>query len=69
MGGGGGRGGEVGTVILLQTLFLAAFFHLLTEGAERIGCSWSHSVAHTHTHTQSVALLWTSDQPVAETST
>jgi hypothetical protein len=24
---------------------------------------------HTHTHTYSVGLLWTSDQPVAETST
>jgi len=24
---------------------------------------------HTHTHTQSVELLWTSDQPVADTST
>jgi hypothetical protein len=28
-------------------------------------CTWSHSVTHTH----SVGLLWTSDQPDAETST
>ena len=27
-----------------------------------------HTHTHTHTHTNSVGLLWTSDQPVAETS-
>jgi len=29
----------------------------------------THSVTHTRAHTHTVGLLWTSDQPVAETST
>jgi hypothetical protein len=34
------------------------------------GCMITHTHTHTHIHTpQSVGLLWTSDQPDAETST
>jgi hypothetical protein len=40
-------------------------FYLITVGVGGYCCTWSHSVTHTH----SVGLLWTRDQPMAETST
>jgi len=40
-------------------------FSLLTVEAEGYCCTLSHSVTYTH----SIGLLWTSDRPVAETST
>jgi len=50
--------------------FLKIFICLTSStyalGAEKC-CSRSHS--DTHTHTQSVGLLWTRDRPVAETTT
>jgi hypothetical protein len=57
--------------ILITYLFLNSFFlsrdlwvptHCRCIG---LCCTWSHLM----THSQSVGLLWTSDQPVAETST
>jgi hypothetical protein len=53
--------------------FIHSFIHFSTapEALDQlvIEVSKSHTHAHTHTHTQSVGLLWTSDQPVTETST
>jgi hypothetical protein len=46
--------------------------YLLTVGVQVIVANdntKTHTHTHTHTHTPSVNLIWTSDQPVAETST
>ena len=42
---------------------LIPIFFLTVEGSR------SHTIRHTHTHTEPVGLLWTSDQLVAEAAT
>jgi len=55
------------TAGVLCTVFLPYFDLFLHTLARCSGycCNWSHSMTNTH----SVGLLWTSDQPVAVTST
>ena len=53
------------TVPIRTFLISLNSFYLLIEGVVDHCCTWSHSVTYTH----SVGLLWTSDQPVAGTST
>ena len=48
----------------LSFLFQSDPFYLLTVAADDYCCTWSYSDTHTH----SVGLLWTSDQPDAENS-
>jgi len=45
--------------------------NLPDRGLTKVEKHWSRSHTHTHTHeaSQSVVLLWTSDQHVTETST
>jgi len=51
-----------------HSFFLSLDFCLLIVSVEVIVAN-DHTQTHTHTHTPSVELLWTSDRPVAETST
>jgi len=53
------------TTKFLALLLILTSFYLLIVGVEGYCCTKSHSV----THVYSVGLLWTSDQPDAETTT
>ena len=51
--------------INILNFFQSGLVYLLILGVKGYYCNWSHLV----THTQSVGLPWTRDQPVAEAST
>ena len=48
--------------------FFLSFFLILTSSTFFYRCSWPHTMTHSDTQ-HSVGLLWTRDQPVADTST